>query len=459
MVRVSPKRSIRKTFWTLLFGFSTILLFQNCSDLNNRQMPSIDALIQGELQNMPFAFETTIDQMGYMSCSGRFADADGRAFTIKAGAFFPGSGVRIKPSVLSQLSAYNTDIQARALHISERNTETGAVLSIRERNYLQDYQAPQQSERITDAYARLMFFEGKNYFSNEHYVRRMLAMGSGNYMNYISGLPGLVYKNFDGSVKFATNESTAAGIRSLLANSHYITITFPLPVGEQAGGKPHGWVRSPYNTASGDSNALTSVFGRGFDVRFQQYDGRMLSSPARVMTVSNVVNLENQSIVGESWNCNERFVIVRPEDAKRLTFDPTPDDDLTAAEQAENYEVCEVGPDPVPSNNEERMRLDRIRNILPADAWFVTLPRPIVVGGVTYIKPGCVVPKGPDFCYDMQQETGNVQNPNFRIAYYYEEDRSSPRWGHTVTGITYDGRCGLGTLFVCPHYVTICHKN
>lgn len=439
----------------MLFGFSSILLFQNCSDLNNKQMPTIDALIQAELQQLPFAYEVSLDQIAYMSCSGDFAAGNPNAFTIKAGAYSTGSGLRLRSNVVSQLSNYNTDIQGRALSISDRNTEIGAVLSIRERNYLQDYYDPQSGKGETP-FSRLMFNETKgNYFSNEHYVKRMLAMGSGNYMSYISGLPGLLDKNFEGMLRYAENEGMAAGVRNLLANSHYITVTFPLPIGEQTSNRRHAWARSPYDTSSGNTNALTSVFGRAFDVRFQQYDGRMTTVPARVMTVNNVVNLENQSIVGETWSCDERFVIVRPEDAKRLTYDPTPD----GVVDGDNFEVCEVGPDPIPSNSEEQRRLDRIRNILPADAWYVTLPRTISVGGVNYVKPGCVVPKGQDFCYDWKQETGNQNNPNFRVAYYYEEDTTGPGWNHTVEGIMYEGRCGTGTTFVCPHYVTICHKN
>lgn len=423
-------------------------------------MPSVDSLINAELEQLPFGFDVTVDQMAYMSCNGRFAAGHPNAFTLKAGAYSSGSGVRLKGNLISQLSAYNTDIQGRALEISERNREVGAVLSLRERNYLQNYYHP-DTKKGEVALSRMMFNDDRGlYFSNEHYVKRMLTMGSGNYMNYISGLPGLVDKNFEGMLRFAENETFADGIRQMLSNSHYLTVTFPVPISDQAGSsKRHSLVRSPYNTASGDSRALTSVFGKGYVLSFQQHDSRMLTTPPRVMNVANTVNLENQSIEGETWDCSEKFVIVRPEDAKRVTYDPTPDRNLTDPERDGNYQVCEMEADAIPENNEQRRRWDRIRNVLPADSWFVTLPRTVTVDGQNYTKPGCVVPKTQDFCYDMQQETGGANNPNIRVAYYYEEDISGPAWGHTVEGIEYDGRCGPNTFFICPHYVTICYKR
>lgn len=459
MVRVSPKRSIRKTLWTLLFGFSTIILFQNCSDLNNAEMVSIDTVVQEHLRNLPFAFDVELDQISYMSCSGQYAAGHPNAYTFKAGAFFPGSGLRLRNNFMSNISNLNTDVQAHSLRLSNRNAEAGAVLSIRERNYLQDYIDPQANKGEIPM-SRLMFNESTGrHFSSEHYARRLLAMGTGNYMNYISGLPGFLHKSFDGTIRIADSSGTADSLRNLMANSHYLTVTFPEPVGSQTSGKRHGLARSPHNTMSGDQQALTSVFGRGYALSFQQFDGRMPTVPARILSVNNTVNLENQSIVSDNWDCSERFVIVRPEDAKRLTYDPTPDTNATPAESLENREVCEMNSDPIPANVEEQKRLERIRNILPVESWYVTLPRTIVEAGVTYTKPGCIVPKGNDFCYDMREETGGVNNPNFRIAYYYEEDTSSTEWGHSVEGINYEGRCGAGTLFVCPHYVTICHKN
>lgn len=470
MVRVSPKKSFKKVFWTLAFGFSTIMLFQNCSDLNNADVISITDVEQQLLENLPFAFESTIDQMGYMSCSGQAATSDPKIFTLKAGAFSSGSGIRLKSNYLSQISHLSAETQHKSLALSSRNIETGAVLSIRERNNLQVYLAfNQNGEKSID---RLMFNESLGRtFSMEHYAKRFIALGSGNYMNYIPGLTGFLGKTFDGEVRLSANGAVEELIRSFLGSSHYLTVTYNEAVGNQTG-MPFQLVRSPHNTLnpSGNGNARTSVFGLGYALSFSQFDARMYDVPNRVMSVEHAVNLENNSVMGEDWDCSEKFVIVRPEDALRNTVDPDPS--VAGSRSETGLQVCPKKSDDQPLNVQQQRRWERIRNILPVENWYVNLPRDLVnssgnpvidpATGQPYRLPGCVVPKGNDSCYDMNELTGGTNNQNIRVAYYREEiggGEIGSGWNHTVDGIVYNGRCGPGTTFVCPHFVTICYKK
>lgn len=427
-------------------GFFLILTFQNCSDLDNTSAITLTDVERSALLDLPFAYDMKIDQMAYMSCSGLYASQDARSFTIKAGGYFPGSGVGLRSNYLSQIQNFNADARARSLGISTRNDQAGVVMSLRSRSNFQDYLDPaSQSGEIP--IAKMMFDEAQGLLlSNERVAKQLIALGAGgNYLNYAAGLPGLFNKSFDGVLRIANDSVTEDQLRSILKNSHYITLGYAEPLGLQPSSKPYSYLRSPYDTLSGDTRAKTSIFGTGYVANFQQFDPVMTTSPPRVMTISNAVNLENNSFQSEQWDCSERFVVVRPEDASRLTFDLTPanPNDTVFAQ------VCDTRSDDVPLNSLEQLRWDRIRNILPVEDWYVNLPS--APSGVS--KPGCIVPKSSDFCYDMSELNPNG-NPNVKIAYYSGEDLDD-----TTLGITYNKTCGPGTMFACPHIVTICYKK
>ncbi len=441
---------------SLVLGLMIVLSFQNCADLDQANVVTVTEVEQQLLSNLPFAFDLKVDQMSYMSCSGQFG-SDPRAYTIKAGGYFPGSGVTLRSNYASQISNLNVDTQVRSFGISERNDQAGVVMNIRPRSNLQDYVEPsEEGGEITSG--QLMYNTQQGILlSNERVARQLLALGPGGYLNYVAGIPGLFNKSFDGVVRINTNSGVESQMRNLLRNTHYLTFTYPEDLSIQTDtAKPFRYVRSPYGTTSGDPLAVTNVFGTGYTLNFQQFDPRMTTTPSRIMTVQNAVNLENNSFYGESWDCNERFVIVRPEDATRLSVDI---DNDSPAVTANDIAVCDTKSDDIPNNATEQLRWDRIRNILPAEDWYVNLPCPAVGAGppgciVGQARPGCIIPKGDNFCYDMNELTGGSNDENIKIAYYYEEylDNADPV-------ITYNGACGPGTFFVCPHFVTICHKR
>lgn len=436
----------RKSSISLIFGLVLIFCFQNCSDLDNSDLISLTDVEQDVLSNLPFAYDLKIDQMAYMSCSGSDARQDERSFTIRAGGFFPGSGVGLRPNFTAAINGFNADAKVRSLQISERNDQAGAVMSIRPRSDLQNYVDPEGASGEIPI-ARMMFREPQGLvLSNERVARQLMTLGPGSYLNYVAGLPGLFPKSFDGSLRIAGNLDTEDSIRSILRNSHYVSFNFAEPLGNQPEDRPYSFVRSPYDTLTGDSRANTSVYGLGYVLNFQQLDPFMVTTPPRVMTISSVVNLENTSNEPENWDCSERFVVVRPEDASRITFN------------GGTQQVCDTRPDTIPNSFNEQRRWERIRNILPVEDWYVNLPCPSsgpqpagCIAGVG--KPGCIVPKSNDFCYDLN-ELNPAGNDNIRIAYYRNENLSTA----TPPFINYDGRCGPGTFFICPHVVTICRK-
>jgi hypothetical protein len=433
---------------SLILGLFVVLSFQNCSDLDNSSVVTVSDVERSVLENLPFAYDLKVDQMAYMSCSGNFAKQDARSFTIKAGGYFPGSGVGLRSNFLSEIDNLNSDAKTRSLALSTRNDQAGVVMNFRPRSNLQDYLEPtDENGEITTG--KLMFNETQGILlSNERVAKQLIAQGgSGNYLNYVAGIPGLFNKSFDGVLRISQDSATEDLLRNLLRNTYYLTFGYAESLAVQVDTtKPYRFLRSPYNTASGDSRANTSVFGTGYVLNFQQQDARMSTAPPRVMTVQSAVNLENNSSVAESWDCSERFIVVRPEDASRLSFDGN----NTPGNTADDTQVCDTGSDAAPLNINDQRRWDRIRNVLPVEDWYVRLPETVGVRS----KPGCIVPKGNDFCYDMDELTGGQNNPNIRVAYYRDEflNMASPV-------INYNGTCGPGTFFVCPHVVTVCYKR
>ncbi len=439
-----------KSALSLILGLAVVLLFQHCSDLDNSNVVSLTDVERDVLTNLPFAFNLKIDQMAYMSCSGEDARQDSRSFTIKAGGYFPGSGVGLRTNYTAAISGFNADTKVRSIAISERNDQAGAIMSIRPRSDLQNYVDPSRATGEIPL-AQLMFREPQGLvLSNERVAKQLMALGPNSYLNYAAGLPGLFNKSFDGTLRIANNLGTEDTIRNILRNSHYVAFNFAEPLGDQPPDRPYSFVRSPYDTLTGDSRASTSVYGLGYVLNFQQLDPFMTTTPSRVMTVSSVINLENSSSEPENWDCSERFVVVRPEDAARITFN--------SGQPGGAQQVCDTRPDAVPNSFEEQRRWERIRNILPVEDWYVNLPCPAAgpqpAGCITGVaKPGCIVSKSNDFCYD-ENELNPDNNEFVRVAYYRNENLDRT----TAPIFTYDGRCGPGTFFMCPHVLTICRK-
>lgn len=447
----STKRA--KSILSVILGLCVVLSFQNCSDLDNSSVVTLTDVERSVFENLPFAYDLKIDQLSYMSCSGPSANQDSRSFTLKAGGFFPGSGVGLRSSFAATMQNYNADAKVRSLAVSARNDQAGVVMSLRPRTDLQNYLLPREApvESVLD---KMMFREEVGLvLSNERVAKQLFALGPDSYLNYVAGVPGLFNKAFEGKITIANESGTENSIRNFLRNSYYLAFNFAEPVGVQSEERPYNFVRSPYDTLSGDSRARSSVFGLGYVLNFQQSEPAMTTSPQRAMTVSNAVNLENSSVVAESWNCNERFVIVRPDDAARATFNPT------MASPGGTQQVCDTRPDAIPTSLAEERRWERIRNILPVEDWYVNLPCPGGSGpqpagcspGIP--KPGCIIPKGDDFCYNPA-ELFPSNDANIRVAYYRNEglNMNNP-------AITYNGNCGPGTNFMCPHIVTICYKT
>jgi hypothetical protein len=424
------------------FGLAVVLCFQNCSDLDSSNVVSLSDVQKSILEDLPFAYNLKIDQLSYMSCSGQSAAQDARSFTIKAGGYFPGSGVGLRSNFTSQIQGLNADVKAKSLSVSSRNDQSGVVMAIRSRSNLQTYLDP-TGESGEIPLAKMMFNENQGMLlSNERVAKQLVALGPDSYLNYVAGLPGLYNKAFDGVVRIANDLSTEDLVRNILRNSHYLSINFAEPFGSQPDDLPYAFIKSPWDTLKGDTRAKTSVFGLGYILNFQQFEPLMTTVPARAMTINSTVNLENSSIEPESWDCSLKFVVVRPEDASRLTF-------ITDSSGG-RAQVCDVGSDSISGLPEDQKNWERIRNILPVEDWYVTMPRTFPSG---IQKPGCVVPKGNDFCYDMN-ELNPDNNVNVKIAYYRNEDLDS-----SSPVINYTGTCGPGTFFACPHALTICYKR
>ncbi len=441
-------KSLRFGLIVLLSSF--LILFQNCG-IQNSNFEDLNQINEDiSAQSLPFAFDLDVDQIAYMSCTGTVAQISSKLFTFRAGGYAPGSGVSLKSNYLASVSSDTLDQRLFDLEANRRNAGTGVNMALRFQNNLQDYYLSDDSAGRSIGF---MMFDPSFMRLSSPDVAQFLFQNNGQPVNYISGIGGLSGKSFDADLSFAEDENQALTVRAALANSLFLSFTFMDPDSgiNSAGIGITRTVESPYIDSTGSyAHPLTATraFGKGYTLRFQQrHPSLQAFSQPRKMSVDLGINLENQTALSESWNCDDLiFTIVRPQDASRpfiannihptlgtplgrLTCERLPD--MAVGNQTL---VIPAAPNYVPSQQEISFSSDlfkKIRNTLPASDWWVNLPQK------------CIVPKsGFDECYASY----DFSNPLLKVIYDPAQDTNP--------------ECDAGTTpNYCPHYVSICYKQ
>lgn len=478
------KGNVAKTLYIALSGLVMVSLFQNCGqDLSDDF--SINEARQEFALSFPFAYDLTVDEISYMSCIGPNVQLDPRYYTFKAGAFGADEGIRLRDNFRSFAPDFNSDQLASALNLSQRNSEAGVIMSVRS---FENFQIPLSSSgsagQSDTSVSRMMFDRDINLtLSQADIAQRLVALGTNERLNIIEGLPGLTGRSLDGAINIADSETLATNLRQRLQNNSFLSFTFAVS-SENASTEtvPGERARSPHSEAGLGSDAERSVFGLGYRVNFMQVDPTRGGSPTRAVAGISGVNLENQASLPESWSCNldEKYIIVRPQDALRGYTNGYPivrinrsaasfqlsafpnrrqftancgasnctDGTIQPGEKFIENVICPTLPDAIPNNAIEAAKWARIRNMLPHKDWYVYRGTDISSINGQY---NCIVPKGPDNCYG---DANANSNQFFVVQYLSDED-----FPGFITKPSVETNCGAGTQKFCPHVASFCHKQ
>jgi len=340
-----------------VLAFAVLFLFQNCSDSGPEKK---DESSLGDTS--PFPFDTTIDTLSYMSCSGTGTNADPRAYyTFRVGAYQNGNGIGLNQNFMTAITGASQRVDI--IQSSSSNAGSSLQLAIRA---LTNYQTV--LGRSGGPVAGEHFYNFMDVLSSPVIADRLGRITDSSYkMNYFGGVSGLSGKLVEGSLRFFDGEGQAASVRNYLANEMALTMTYTLPGAD------------PYIARAPDMADPKKVYGKSYRVNFKLW-GSQANGINRLLNSVVERDLTTGGILG-TWNCGvyDAYVIVRAQDAPAY---------------------CSAAPDPRSFPNTvqgqtDRARLERIRRVLRVEDWWVDLAR------------GCVVPKnsptgGGGACYGTQ---------------------------------------------------------
>ncbi|MDX9730265.1 MAG: hypothetical protein RBT63_00705 [Bdellovibrionales bacterium] len=387
-----------RTGAVFLFVGTIVFAFQNCS-----QPPLVDseAQLESAAAKVDFAYESSIDQISYMSCAvsepGTF---DGGAYySFRFGAYRSSGGVRLTPEFRTSHGMKPVERQASLLMNSPANSSTNIQFGIRQlANFQSMYTSTGAAVRGQD-YVNVFEALGTMDLSD-----LLVRLSPETRVRYLRN--GTVFgSRFEGSLYYTKNPTLAGSIRTVLRNDAFLAQTYS-HVSTVGGGDTLARGPSDFFEDSGASSQ-TQVYGRGYTLRF----GKPVvgaNTPSHALFPDVVLqgvterSLLNSTDNSGTWSCPEtmRFRIARPEDVRA------------------NLVTCAMAPDPATLSQE----LALVRNQLRVEDWYVDMTN------------RCIVPKkGPATCY-----------------------------GSGATTVQYDitQTCNEGaTTGACVSFATFCYRN
>ncbi len=381
----------------ILMVFSVPLLFENCS-----QPPNASTNASSVAQSAPFAFNTAVDQLAYMSCSGAVGTPAG-LFSFGVGAFGPNSGVQI----------------TQAFYYAARN-----LLTVKEK-----IAALQQSPLNGGAYAQLgirspstpVGFQTVWSASNPLYVSQFvgdltqtsvatdLFSGTGTAWHQSLSVNG-VSAPMTGLIQVMDSEANTETVRQLInsaSGAGYLTLAY-----SRVGSTPQ--------TAISPGAAGSSIFGLGYKMTFALGFGQapvpaaatgkvgFSSGAAHVLTSISEYDLTTQKPSGHSWSCDPNLVMLIVNSA------------------------ADIGPNirctpNVPATTDPNYAIYlKLRTFLPAANWDID------------VADHCVIPIGGTAACN-----GGV----------------SPTTNYTGGVCIQNTQANGQASNTCPHYISICQRN
>lgn len=343
------KQPAQSIYTACLIVVTIIILFQSCSDpLGNSEDQSSFAA------SLPFAFDSTLDTIGYMSCAGGPSGANRDAiWTLRAGAFGNGQGIHLTDAFLSLTSNFSTEQRAAALAESPLNQ--GAVLQLAVRQAL-NYQSVLTSGggggQLGEDYDTLL-----GPLDDQALAQKLAAVNLTNpaRQSYFPGIPGLAGRSIRGTLRFTKDETSAQSVRGQLSNSGILTATY------STGGVTETQARGPGGAPD------DKIYGRGYKLSFVAPSA---SEPEpRVMSSVDEINLETgrPHKKPKAWGCPMEL---------RLRIHRTCDAN------------CVCTSDPVGNPN-----LEIVRRVVKVEHWYVDMDHRCIVQ--KEIASQCYATTGP----------------------------------------------------------------
>lgn len=309
----------------LLVLTSMAFLYQNCGSTESGLDQEIAFVEQAKIDSLPFAYDVDVDLMAYMSCESDALSASDTYFNFKMGSYSEGGGVKIRNKYREAVAGYTKERALDFLAASPRNSNTGVVMAVRNSGDLR-LPSPSVDDNLGRALmSSLSWDKSFNVTLTSRKIASYLWDQFDKGVNYFPMLP-LQYPDriLEGEIKFnGPGLAIQNSIRGLLESDHYLALTFAAD--DQQGQAEGALARSPRTLNDIDPAARTSVWGKGYQFTFSQYDGTRAASPRAAVSGMRGYSLTDGSSLDEEWLCppDERYIIVRAADAHRR-FDDAP---------------------------------------------------------------------------------------------------------------------------------------
>lgn len=282
------KQSVKPIAMIVVLATAVVMFFQNCSDPlgTNGDQSSFTT-------NLPFAYDTRLDTIAYMSCAGGDSAADQNAiWTFRAGAFAPNQGVVLRRAFLDLTSNFSTSQRAEALGQSDANSNAVLQLSIRPADSLQDVLTSGGRAPVAGSdFARVI-----GPLDDSPIASKLAAanMADPARINYFAGISGLQGRTVEGAIRFNKDEGEANSVRGFLAGTALLTTTY------SSGLMPNKDARGPAGITAG------TAYGRGYKIQFNYPPGE---SVARSLSAITELDLETGRTVSDAsqWYCPAEY--------------------------------------------------------------------------------------------------------------------------------------------------------
>ncbi len=350
-----------------LFAILVTVFFQNCGKAGFDADPGAADLALSTLStknaSAPFAFDSTFDQISYMSCIGGDANKDA-FYSIKAGGYENG-GLKIsdafmayaKSKVPAIYPATAPSVAQLKQYLSETPANVGASpqISVRLRT---DLRSVFSSNGSAGAY-------GIDYLNilmdpTDDRIMDPLFYNTG-FTNYFSFAP-LESRIFENKLAYNSNESATSQFRKTLRSQGVLALTYASSI---SGSDPRG-LQPTFSRAS----------GRGYILDFRQAGSVPYKySTEAVMSTVSEMDLSTSAASG-TWACAapDQIKIVRVSDRA----------------------ICPMDAATRLGDAAYRRRMQRIRRHLKAEYWDVS------------IDNACAVPKVGE-CYSADAAKSGVE--------------------------------------------------
>jgi hypothetical protein len=445
------KRIILISSFTVIVAFA----YQNCSsEIDNTMVSNVPAaktLDASSAKEVPFAFDTSINEIAYMSCShidtnfnSDHMSKSNTYFSFKVGAYNSNSGVGLRDEFRNYLTsnfANSTEVVPdsiiqSAFKISPQNNSPNILFSNRPMS--NPVSVVYKSSNNTDKPAVTIEFDlmlslntafsSLTYGDNLKQVSALMNMPRSTRINYFNQL-GTNHNLFAGLNYHYSPDytiTTAEALRSRFSdgqNSNFLTLTYTQDLKDPKNQTDPYISRRTYK----DTDNGTSVWGRGYKPSFRQ-DPRVsgLGYNNVLSSVDEYDLSEGLKPIVATWICDTRYLIISPidNDSQTSAF-PNPYGDPIPS-----FSRCS-DPSDLELTASQKIERQLIQRYLPSANWIIN---PI---------HKCLVPRaGSGDCYQKRQ----VDPDGHFIPIKYVK---------TVATDT----CGAGTAFACPEFLSLCIRN